>query len=61
MIRARDLSLDDLRVSYLHNALKNRPASAPAELSAVETKYLSEELGVGPEALAPLLERARRP
>ena len=61
MIRARDLSLDDLRVSYLHNALKNRPASAPAELSAVETKYLSEELGVGPEALAPLLQRARRP
>ena len=61
MIRARDLSLDDLRVSYLHNALKNRPASAPAELSAVETKYLSEELGVAPEALAPLLQRARRP
>ena len=61
MIRARDLSLDDLRVSYLHNALKNRPATAAAELSAVETKYLSEELGVGPEALAPLLQRARRP
>ena len=61
MIRARDLSLDDLRVSYLHNALKNRPASATVELSAVETKYLSEELGVGPEALAPLLQRARRP
>ena len=61
MIRARDLSLDDLRVSYLHNALKNRPATATVELSAVETKYLSEELGVGPEALAPLLQRARRP
>ncbi len=60
MIRARDLSLDDLRVSYLHNAMKNRSASAPAELNAVETKYLSEELGVGPDALAPLLERARR-
>ena len=61
MIRARDLSLDDLRVSYLHNALKNRPATATVELSAVETKYLSEELGVGPEALAPLLQQARRP
>ncbi len=61
MIRARDLSLDDLRVSYLHNAMKNRPASAPFELNAVETKYLSEELGVAPEALAPLLQRARRP
>lgn len=61
MIRARDLSLDDLRVSYLHNALKNRPATATVELSAVETKYLSEELGVGPETLAPLLQRARRP
>ena len=61
MIRTRDLSLDDLRVSYLHNALKNRPATATVELSAVETKYLSEELGVGPEALAPLLQRARRP
>ncbi len=60
MIRARDLSLDDLRVSYLHNALKNRPASASAEFNAVETKYLSEELGVGPDALAPLLQRARR-
>ena len=61
MIRARDLSLDDLRVSYLHNALKNRPATATVELSAVETKYLSEELGVGPEALAPLQQQARRP
>ena len=61
MIRARDLSLDDLRVSYLHNALKNRPATATVELSAVETKYLSGELGVGPEALAPLLQQARRP
>ena len=60
MIRARDLSLDDLRVSYLHNALKNRPASASAEFNAVDKKNLSEELGVGPDALAPLLQRARR-
>ena len=28
MIRAKDLSLDDLRVSYLHNAMKNRPAAS---------------------------------
>jgi cysteine synthase len=60
MIRAKDLSLDDLRVSYLHNAMKNRPAASPEQLSDIETRYLAEELGIATSALEPLLLRARR-
>lgn len=59
MIRPRDLSMRDLKVSYLRNALKNRPAGSPEAMTDAEVAFLSEEISETPEALASLLGQAR--
>jgi hypothetical protein len=59
MIRPRDLSMTDLKLSYLRNAMKNRPAGSPEALSDTEFAFLAEEIKEAPETLPTLLARAR--
>ena len=55
MIRPKDIPLHDLKTSYLKNAMKNRPAGAPATLTEAETAFLAAEVRETPEGLAALL------
>jgi hypothetical protein len=59
MIRPRDLSMRDLKLSYLRNAMKNRPAGSPEALTDTEAAFLAEEINEAPEALSTLLAQAR--
>lgn len=59
MIRPRDLSMRDLKASYLRNALKNRPAGSPEALTETEAAFLAAEIKETPEGLAALLAQAR--
>jgi hypothetical protein len=59
MIRPRDLSMRDLKASYLKNAMKNRPAGSPEALTDAEAAFLAAEIRETPTALAALLAQAR--